>query len=64
MTESVLRDDRDGIDHLTLNRADKLSALKLEIFQAPELAVAAHIILARESAKFGDTHVKGALTPV
>jgi enoyl-CoA hydratase/carnithine racemase len=64
MTEPLPRDDREGVAHLTLNRADKLSALKLEIFQAPELALAGHIILARESAKFGDTHVKGALTPV
>jgi enoyl-CoA hydratase/carnithine racemase len=136
MTRTVLRDDRDGVAHLTLNRPDKLNALNMEVFQALEayvkdianrpvravvlrgagrcfsaghdlrdiatgekppranyqshviqmladlplpvisavhghcytgaleLALAGDIILAAESAKFGDTHAKWALTPV
>lgn len=136
MTQSVLRDDRDGVAHLTLNRPDKLNALNLDVFEALEahvkdiaggqaravvvrgagrcfsaghdlgdiatgekpprpnyqshviemladlpvpvisavhghcytgaleLALAADIILATESAKFGDTHAKWALVPV
>ena len=136
MTQSVLRDDRDGVAHLTLNRPDKLNALNLDVFQALEahvkdiaggavravvlrgagrcfsaghdlgdiatgekpprpnyqshviemladlpmpvisavhghcytgaleLALAGDIILAAESAKFGDTHARWALTPV
>jgi len=136
MTQSVLRDDRDGVAHLTLNRPEKLNALNLDVFGALEahvkaiggsairavvlrgagrcfsaghdlgdiatgekpprqnyqshviemladlplpvisavhghcytgaleLALAGDIILASESAKFGDTHAKWALTPV
>jgi enoyl-CoA hydratase len=136
MTQSVLRDDRDGVAYLTLNRPDKLNALNLDVFQALEshvkdiagsairavvvrgagrcfsaghdlgdiatgekpsrpnyqshviemladlpmpvisavhghcytgaleLALAGDIILAAESAKFGDTHARWALTPV
>ena len=136
MIRTVLRDDRDGVAHLTLNRPDKLNALNMEVFQALEayvkdvadrpvravvlrgagrcfsaghdlrdiatgekppranyqshviqmladlplpvisavhghcytgaleLALAGDIILAAESAKFGDTHAKWALTPV
>ena len=136
MTHSVLRDDRDGVAYLTLNRPDKLNALNLDVFQALEahvrdiadgtmravvlrgagrcfsaghdlgdiaagekpprpnyqshvielladlplpgicavhghcytgaleLALAGDIILAAESAKFGDTHARWALTPV
>ncbi|MFZ2156865.1 MAG: enoyl-CoA hydratase/isomerase family protein [Bradyrhizobium sp.] len=136
MTQSVLRDDRDGVAYLTLNRPDKLNALNLDVFRALEshvkdiaggaaravvlrgagrcfsaghdlgdiavgekplrpnyqshviemladlplpvisavhghcytgaleLALAGDIILAAESAKFGDTHAKWALTPV
>jgi enoyl-CoA hydratase/carnithine racemase len=136
MTQSVLRDDRDGVAYLTLNRPDKLNALNLDVFQvlethakdiadspvravvlrgagrcfsaghdlgdiaagekplrpnyqshviemladlpvpvisavhghcytgALELALAGDIILASESAKFGDTHARWALTPV
>ena len=136
MTQSVLRDDRDGVAYLTLNRPDKLNALNLDVFRAIEahvkaiaggavravvlrgagrcfsaghdlgdiaagekppranyqshviemladlpvpvisavhghcytgaleLALAGDIIVAAESAKFGDTHAKWALTPV
>jgi enoyl-CoA hydratase len=136
MTKSVLREDRDGVAHLILNRPDKLNALNLDVFQvleghltdiiadpvravvlrgagrcfsaghdlgdiaagekpprpnyqshviqtladlpvpvisavhghcytgALELALAGDIILAADSAKFGDTHAKWALTPV
>jgi enoyl-CoA hydratase/carnithine racemase len=136
MTKTVLRNDRDGVAHLMLNRPDKLNALNMEVFQALEahvkdiayrpvravvlrgagrcfsaghdlrdiatgekppranyqshviqmladlplpvisavhghcytgaleLALAGDIILAAESAKFGDTHAKWALTPV
>ncbi len=41
MTQSVLRDDRDGVAHLTLNRPDKLNALNLDVFQALEAHVKA-----------------------
>ena len=136
MTQSVLRDDRDGVAYLTLNRPEKLNALNLDVFRALEahvkaiaggavravvlrgagrcfsaghdlgdiaagekpprqnyqshviemladlpvpvisavhghcytgaleLALAGDIIIASESAKFGDTHAKWALTPV
>jgi enoyl-CoA hydratase/carnithine racemase len=139
MTDAVLREIRDGLCTLTLNRADKLNALNLETFQALgdhithigangdtigcvvlrgagrsfcagndlgdlggvfeggdgsrfrsetverlsrlpmpviaavqghcltgglELALAADIIIAAESAKFGDTHGKWDLVPV
>jgi len=136
MTHPVLRNDRNGVAHLTLNRPDKLNALNLDVFQALEahvkdiadgpvravvlrgagrcfsaghdlgdiatgeqpprphyqshviemlsdlpvpvisavhghcytgaleLALAGDIILAAESAKFGDTHARWALTPV
>ena len=136
MTQAVLRDDRDGVACLTLNRPEKLNALNLDVFRALEahvkaiaggavravvlrgagrcfsaghdlgdiaagekpprqnyqshviemladlplpvisavhghcytgaleLALAGDIILASESAKFGDTHARWALTPV
>ena len=136
MQDLVLRADRDGVAHLTLNRPDKLNALNVGVFEALEahiadietqgvravvlrgagrcfsaghdlgdiaageklpranfqaqviarladlplpvitavhghcytgaleLALAGDIILAAESAKFGDTHGKWALTPV
>ncbi len=136
MSDLILRNDRDGVATLTLNRPDKLNALNVEVFEALEahvadiettpvgavvlrgggrcfsaghdlgdistgeklpranyqalvierlanlslpvvtavhghcytgaleLALAGDIILAAESAKFGDTHAKWALTPV
>ena len=136
MTQLVLREDREGVVQLTLNRPDKLNALNVALFQALEehiadiernpvgvvvlrgagrcfsaghdlgdiaegemlprpsyqshiierlaglplpvisavhghcytgaleLALVGDIILAAESAKFGDTHAKWALTPV
>ena len=41
MTQSVLRDDRDGVAYLTLNRPEKLNALNLDVFRALEAHVKA-----------------------
>lgn len=41
MTDLVLRDDRDGLATLTLNRPDKLNALSLEVFDALDAHVRA-----------------------
>ena len=57
MTESVLREDVDGIAILTINRPDKLNALNVEVF----LALQAHVDqLATQLDSIGCVVVRGA----
>ena len=57
MTELVLRQDRDGLAVLTLNRPDKLNALNVEVFEALD----AHCEqLARETDAIGLVMLRGA----
>src|SRR5262250_1790169 len=47
MTEAVIRDVKDGLVTLTLNRPEKLNALNFDIFKA----LSAHVDFARENVK-------------
>ncbi|QUD89969.1 enoyl-CoA hydratase/isomerase family protein [Phenylobacterium montanum] len=57
MSDLVLREDRDGLAVLTLNRPDKLNALNVELFAALEAHVAA---LEGETDHIGLVVVRGA----
>lgn len=57
MSELVLREDRDGLATLTLNRPDKLNALTVAVFQA----LRQHVLrLAGETERIGLVVVRGA----
>lgn len=57
MTELVVRDDKDGIAYLTLNRADKLNALNVPLFSELEAHVNA---IAEQTEQIGCVVLKGA----
>jgi enoyl-CoA hydratase/carnithine racemase len=57
MTDLVVREDRDGVAILTLNRPDKLNALSNDMFEALDEHINA---LARQSAKVGLVVLRGA----
>ena len=57
MSQLVLREDRDGLATLTLNRPDKLNALTVAVFQA----LRQHVVqLAGETERIGLVVVRGA----
>ena len=57
MTDLVVREDRDGVAILTLNRPDKLNALSNDMFEALD----GHInTIARQSSKIGLVVLRGA----
>jgi len=57
MTDLVVREDRDGIAILTLNRPDKLNALSNDMFEALDEHLDA---VARQSSKIGLVLLRGA----
>ena len=57
MSELVLREDRDGVAVLTLNRPDKLNALSNAVFEALDVHLKA---IARQSSKIGLVILRGA----
>ncbi len=57
MTDKVLREDRDGLAILTLNRPDKLNSLNMEVFEDLEAHVRA---LANQTAAVGCVVLRGA----
>ena len=57
MTQSVLREDKDGLAILTINRPDKLNSLNVPVFEALE----AHVIaLAGQTDSIGCVVLRGA----
>ena len=57
MSELVLREDRNGVAVLTLNRPDKLNALSNSVFEALDVHLKA---IARQSSKIGLVILRGA----
>jgi enoyl-CoA hydratase/carnithine racemase len=57
MSDLVLREDKDGVAFLTLNRPDKVNALSNAVFEALDIHLKA---IARQSAKIGVVVLRGA----